>query len=973
MSSFSSGSNHNLSRQGSIRGTCSSGSSNVAQEYCCKFCPDKTFKSSILFISHLHSQHASAEGGSYTCRYGDNGICNRCPAVGISQEDYRDHVSKHHVTAVAPPAKTGWQAEPWHVLSSTVNLPAVLNDPGKGKQKDFFTRSWGAEFVDTSILPSSPHICELPPGPFDRYLRKVRKYYSRNVSAPSKSLATQTASGFSSSRETTPSPLPSPSKKSPSPPREVPNKLRTPSKLNIPDLFLDPNFDLSNPSTFNSVFPFISDSLSEEARENPFTIEPAEARLVESSGKLVQERLQHYIDQVEVCIAGQVASKSHHFFQVMTYHDALMSQLVALISVVSSLRRRLKDVELGVVQCLRVPQRAIRKQNLEDVLAALGTLETMHKTQPTIQVLLARQEFTGALDLISTSQDILANEAQNVDALKQLPSQLDELMSIIEKMLLSDFKEIVKKELDRDIPQIRAIDQEMSVDDTLFDDGHLSSIVTALARQGSFSFLEHLEEEGVATIKNTIKEVVLLVLDPKEDTTLTSLVADFALQATNDGWSDLLDLLVGSLLLVLSRLAALNQTILAGLSNKDVLGDFNGQEDKVKSTVNEVFLNICDQVHERLGKLLTVRSRPQAIKLVSTEELSKAHRMVDQLSKATTSICGKPSSGLQLSLQGQTIIFIQQFHEACRGQVLTSLESEKWKKSSCKEDLLANLHLVIRRDFKSMANVQTVADYNDNSQNEVHEIITTNDEKFSFVDSVILFLRVISDYCMLCEQLPLACVEISMKSAELFKLFNSRSCQLVLGAGAVNMAGLKTITIRNLAIALRSLALISRIIPAVKRHLLTVCPGNTEKQETTVGRNFDSASKDYGDHLSELDRKIVQIADSSLNQQLSSWDRKPPVPSNSFKNINKQLNKLLEAIQDILPASEVTKLFKTMHLQFLNRVGEKLKEAKLVADNSPTHGLILSELIFYRENLKYMNILPPDELSDSSLQMIWKK
>ena len=37
---------------------------------------------------------------------------------------------------------------------------------------------------------------------------------------------------------------------------------------------------------------------------------------VESSGRLVQERLQHYIDQVEVSIASQVCTKSHHFFQV---------------------------------------------------------------------------------------------------------------------------------------------------------------------------------------------------------------------------------------------------------------------------------------------------------------------------------------------------------------------------------------------------------------------------------------------------------------------------------------------------------------------------------------------------------------------------------------------------------------------------------------------------------------------------------
>ena len=38
------------------------------------------------------------------------------------------------------------------------------------------------------------------------------------------------------------------------------------------------------------------------------------------------------------------------------------------------------------------------------------------------------------------------------------------------------------------------------------------------------------------------------------------------------------------------------------------------------------------------------------------------------------------------------------------------------------------------------------------------------------------------------------------------------------------------------------------------------------------------------------------------------------------------------------------------------RVGDKLKQAGLVPDNSPTHGLVLSELIFYRENLRFMSI-----------------
>ncbi len=79
------------------------------------------------------------QGGSYTCHYGDNGICNACPAVGISHSDYVGHVTRHHVQTLPSTASLDRLSfashnNSWTVYSSTVNLPAVLNDPKKGKQ-----------------------------------------------------------------------------------------------------------------------------------------------------------------------------------------------------------------------------------------------------------------------------------------------------------------------------------------------------------------------------------------------------------------------------------------------------------------------------------------------------------------------------------------------------------------------------------------------------------------------------------------------------------------------------------------------------------------------------------------------------------------------------------------------------------------------------------------------------------------------
>lgn len=54
--------------------------------------------------------------------------------------------------------------------------------------------------------------------------------------------------------------------------------------------------------------------------------------------------------------------------------------------------------------------------------------------------------------------------------------------------------------------------------------------------------------------------------------------------------------------------------------------------------------------------------------------------------------------------------------------------------------------------------------------------------------------------------------------AELLRHFNSRCCQLVLGAGAMQVAGLKTITSTILVLASRSLQLLLWFMPFVKTH-----------------------------------------------------------------------------------------------------------------------------------------------------------
>ena len=117
-------------------------------------------------------------------------------------------------------------------------------------------------------------------------------------------------------------------------------------------------------------------------------------------------------------------------------------------------------------------------------------------------------------------------------------------------------------------------DEEV-VRDTKYDECMLSAIISGLVRQQRFKFLEYFEQQAISCLKNVIKDAVLSVLDVTSETTLTNLVAEYAGVASSEDWSSLIDLL-----------------------------------------------------HERLGKLVSLRSRPADLALVSPRELEAIGRTI---------------------------------------------------------------------------------------------------------------------------------------------------------------------------------------------------------------------------------------------------------------------------------------------------------------------------------------------------------
>ena len=76
--------------------------------------------------------------------------------------------------------------------------------------------------------------------------------------------------------------------------------------------------------------------------------------------------------------------------------------------------------------------------------------------------------------------------------------------------------------------------------------------------------------------------------------------------------------------------------------------------------------------------------------------------------------------------------------------------------------------------------------------------IIVEERKYSAVPATLQTLSLLSEYLKIIINLPLLTTDAVSRVIEFLKSFNSRTCQVILGAGAMRSAGLKNITAKHL-------------------------------------------------------------------------------------------------------------------------------------------------------------------------------
>lgn len=443
------------------------------------------------------------------------------------------------------------------------------------------------------------------------------------------------------------------------------------------------------------------------------------------------------------------------------------------------------------------------------------------------------------------------------------------------------------------------------------------------------------------------------------------------------------DVLLGSRFLVSTPHNASNGNLLLGKANEAASPSSvskNFRADVLRENAEAVFA-ACDAAHGRWAKLLGVRAliHPK----LRLQDFLNLYNITQDFITATEKIGGRLGYSIRGSLQSQSKAFIDYQHSSRIAKLSAVLDQETWVAVDVPDEFQAIVNSLTFTETSVISEESVVLQSNDteNSNHCMHENVdgkslgdlsTSRDQLrpsedvtgstssnhdmardavpetggkgrkgreksniktinyrgvgYHMVNCGVILLKMISEYMDISNALSAFASDVVHRVVDILKLFNTRSCQLVLGAGAMQVSGLKSITAKHLALASQTIGFFYAIIPDVRRLLVLNIP---EAHKILLLSEIDRVTQDYRVHRDEIHSKLVQIMKERLLVHLrilpqiaDSWNKpedNDTQPSQFARALTKEVGVLQRVLSPILLEADVQLIFrqvvKNFHLQ----------------------------------------------------------
>jgi vacuolar protein sorting-associated protein 54 len=327
-----------------------------------------------------------------------------------------------------------------------------------------------------------------------------------------------------------------------------------------------------------------------------------------------------------------------------------------------------------------------------------------------------------------------------------------------------------------------------------------------------------------------------------------------------------------------------------------------------------------DTAQQQVNKVLKVRSEQTSS--LTKEEFVKYFTLNRLFADECEAISGRSGTALKTLVGNHIRDYINRFGDTQRHRIIQVMDADRWDAKDFGEAEDAILKRILdasTEDIESWVDASKIWMAKDSNHKNSSEQSPVNgsgkekvrsaeidEQKYILSESAMAMMRTIEEFQFLMANIPNMIQDIAPGLLETLKLFNSRSSQLILGAGATRSAGLKNITTKHLALSSQALSFVIALVPYIREFVRRHAPSSS-----LLG-DFDKVKRLFQEHQSGIHEKLVDIMSSRSTVHVNAmkkieWDANGNTGVNPYmETLTKETGTLHRVLSKHLPEMTVS-------------------------------------------------------------------
>ncbi|GMK55478.1 hypothetical protein CspeluHIS016_0205340 [Cutaneotrichosporon spelunceum] len=720
-----------------------------------------------------------------------------------------------------------------------------------------------------------------------------------------------------------------------------------PSLDTIPEIFFDPAFDIANPSTWAEV------------------MDSAEPFKGKAPDEAVQETLSSHLDNLERHLVHEITLRSSSFFSALGNLQDLNSESSSCLTRITSLKMGLRDI--GGKQARKGLEIIDAQSRLHSLRVTEGGVKRVAELDEMIRLaknLADAGDWAGALGCVEdvmrwwerNGTQALEGEGEDhhlplttLPALSHLPTSIAVLTTNITGQLESALLAVLQSILSE------AEHTEFNSDELRTSIGPM---LGGLIRCGKTDALAGVWRESVTTsIRDGLRRHLPVPQGEEDDASNRGTeaggqgLAQKLRAMSHSEFTELCKKMCSSMLSRIKLVEKMGEEMSAMLAENKTLTALtlspasDGPQlaprtpEGIKFEPGDILTSACELANTRASIIVSARSEQHASLLLS--EFVEIFNQTMEFVTESEALAKRVLGTLRGAIQAQARAFLQAYHQQRLTRSARLVEEETWvqvdvpRGTQHAADLL--VEAAVSDPSECFVPPREANGASNGESSGTAKLISIEGKTFCVVKATSESLQLLSEYLAIVINLELVTTDVMTRVIEFLRSFNSRICQLVLGAGAMRSAGLKNITAKHLALASQSLSVIIALIPYIRefirRHL--------NPRQAVMLVEFDKLKRDYKDHQEEIHAKLVAIMSDRLAVHCGElreidWEQPSPrdAPHSYALMLVKETATLHKVLSKYLANPTVEAVMSQVIAAYVSRLGDEYIKVELKSEEA---------------------------------------